>query len=109
MLETVQGSAYEKPKPGVYPATYMGREVKETKLGKSYLWTFKMSDGKLLTRFAGDPVKPPTINTRHGKFLCALAGKPPSECQVDPDAYIGKRYLCIVIGEGILDIFTPCV
>lgn len=92
MLETVLSSAYEKMKPGVYPATYMGKEVKETKNGKSYLWTFKMSDGKTLTRFTGEPGKPATMNNRYGKWLCALAGKPISECSIDPDTYIGKLY-----------------
>ncbi len=108
MLETVQCSAFERPKPGVYLATFMGREVRDTKIGNSYLWTFKMASGKTLSGFGGNPAQTPTMNNRSGKWLCALAGKPPSECQVDPDACIGKQYQCIVGEEGKLETFTPC-
>jgi len=106
MLTQIQSSAYEKMAPGAYPGVFQGLTIKETKNGNAYLWSFKLADGKILTRFTGEPGKPATMGNRYGKWLCALAGKPISECAVDPDTYVGRQYMCIVVAEGVLETFT---
>lgn len=107
MLVQIHGSEFEKLPPGAYPATFEGVVLKETKNGKCFLWTFKLTTGKTLTRFTGEPTLKATMGNRYGKWLCALAGKPTSQIAVDPDFYVGKSYTCIVGADGVLETFTP--
>lgn len=107
MLVHVNSGSYDKLPPGAYPGVFKGIEKKETKNGECFLWTFTLDNGKRVTRFTGEPGQIATIGNRYGKWLCALAGKPIGECDIDPDFYVGRRYTCIVGAEGILEAFTP--
>jgi hypothetical protein len=72
----------------------------DTSKGKAYLWKFEVLEGeetgKGISDFSDANYAPSTKN-KSGRWLAAIAKKPlKAKLQVDPDLYVGKRYMVIV-------------
>ena len=87
--------SYESVPAGIYQATFAGMKPQETANGNAYRWSFRTDNGKEISGLS-DAESPPTPRNRTGRWLCALATKPlQAGVEVDPDSYIGKRYVVI--------------
>lgn len=94
-LFTIQASNDFTP-VGAYQTTFTGLEPIETEHGKAYRWLFTTGDGKTISAIA-DGEKPPTQKNKMGRFLSALSRQPlQAGVSVDPDKYVGQKYLVIV-------------
>lgn len=95
MLLTIQDS-YESVPAGAHQAAFTGMKPTETTNGKAYRWSFRTDDGKEISGLS-DAESPPTTRNKTGRWLCALSTKPlQAGVQVDPEQYVGKRYLVMV-------------
>lgn len=95
MLYTIR-DAFENVPPGTYSCIFQGITEIETKNGPALRWAFTTDDGKTISGLS-DAANGPTTKNKTGRWLCALATKPiVAGVQVNPDEYIGKKYLCIV-------------
>jgi len=86
--------------PGNYQAKFEGVEPTENdKYGKGWRWKFAITSGPLakqtVSRVTG---LTPSLKNGCGKMLSGLSGHPLQlDEEVDPDQYIGRSYLIVVI------------
>lgn len=107
MLHSIKTSAYEALPTGIYRVVFNGMKSIESKNGPVYRWEFKTDDGKSISGLSGEPGKTATLKNKFGRWLCAIAGRPLTEGEVDPDQFVGKKYQSVVGAEGNLEMFTP--
>ncbi len=93
---------YEAIPAGNYQADFLGMKpvTLENNGSKVFRWEFKIVDGehkgKTISELS-DADKPPTVKNKTGRFLAQIANTPlAAGTKVDPDSFIGKRYLVIV-------------
>jgi hypothetical protein len=88
---------FESVPAGVYqPCIFKALEECETSKGKAYRWRFETPDNKPITELS-DREHPPTERNKTGRFLAALAGKPPVVgTAVEPNDFVGRKYLVVV-------------
>ena len=97
MITICASKVYENAPAGVYqPCIFKGLDECETAKGKAYRWRFDLPDGKPITELS-DREHPPTVRNKTGRFLAALAGKPPvAGTSVEPNDFVGRKYLIVV-------------
>ncbi len=98
-LFTIQGSQYEGVPAGNYIGVFKALDACETSKGKAYRWKFEIIEGEHKGRIVSelsDGVSPPTTKNKTGRFLVALSKQSlTAGVQVDPDKYVGRKYLII--------------
>ncbi len=90
---------------GIHSDTVFGGvEQFTSKEGKDLLrWKWSLPDGR--TASAVSNPNGATPKNKLGKFLCLIANRPVSEGNVNPDDFVGKKYL-IVVAEGSVNSFS---
>jgi hypothetical protein len=87
---------------GNYVGKFMGLETvpenPERKFGPGVRWRFAIDtgphEGQVVSRITGTT---PSVKNGCGKMLSGLLGRPLQVGeQVDPDAYVGKRFMIVV-------------
>ena len=93
---TIQQSGGERVPAGTYlDSLFIGIEEFESEKGTLLRWKFELPNKLVATGITG--ADKPTEKNRLRKFLCGLAKAPlKAGTTVDPDEYIGKKYLVIV-------------
>ena len=87
---------------GGYECSFDGAEESTHEVyGDGLRWCFTVERGKHRSAKAYRTTKPePTPKNSCGRFLAALAGKPPTDgLEIDLDDYIGRRY-SVIVGES---------
>ena len=85
--------------PGSYECTFEGvEEVTHEKYGAGWKWVFEVIKGPHEGQQCVRTTKPePTPKNSCGKFLAALAGKPPAaDLEIDTDDFVGQTYSVMV-------------
>jgi hypothetical protein len=80
---------------GLQPAEYIGGHEKETAIGPSYVFSFRITDGPsrstIITRLVNLSSRSPKAALT--RILAGLAGIPPEAAtDIDDSAYVGAKY-----------------
>lgn len=99
LFTIVPSSTYVDIPAGSYKAKFESVSPFDTKNGAALLWKFKAEDGRLISGLS-DAVNPPSPKNKTGRWLAALCNKPSiAGLQVNPDDYVGKSYLVIMVAK----------
>ena len=100
-------STYEPPEPGIYqPCIFESFTETTTEHGAAYRWAWKAPNGKTLSDIS-DRKKPASTKNKTGRYLAAISGQPlAAGVSINPEDYIGKKYLIVVGPEKKIETFS---
>ncbi len=69
MLFNIKSTPFEQVPQGGHQAVFESVTEYETSKGQAYRWVFKTDSGKIISGFAGEPGKTPTLKNKFGRWL----------------------------------------